>query len=438
MTTDFTLQPTADALEARIRANRLLSLPVAWADEMVFPHYGGLSIYNLAQSVAHVLGVDLPNPVPLDEAVWGGDSPVGQVDRVVMFLSDGLGYRWLRRFMDDDPALRAAVADLSEGRGPLPLTSVTPSTTAAALTTLWTGHTPIAHGIIGLTMFLREFSMQFYSLTFAPPGRRFAENTFAQWGLNPDTFIPVEGLAMALQAAGVPTHLLLDYRLMESGLSRLLHRGVSQRHFHLSFADFWLRLGEALRATTGQRCVVSVYWPAVDALAHAYGANTPYLRAEVRQQFENMTRLLADSGIRDGRTLLLFLADHGHHDVPRLVDFRRHPQAGPVRAALRCGMSGEGRLPYLNLLPDGRDEALETLSCDFADTLTWVDAHAAAYAGLFGPEAPYAESLHRLGDAVIVPRLGCMVIDSSPEPVVSAHGGLTDWEMLVPFIWKRL
>lgn len=81
----------ADALEARIRANRLLDLPVPWAGELVFPHYGGLSIYNLAQSVAQVLGVELPPGAPLDEAVWGGSSPVGQVDRVVMFLSDGIG-----------------------------------------------------------------------------------------------------------------------------------------------------------------------------------------------------------------------------------------------------------------------------------------------------------------------------------------------------------
>ncbi|MGQ9889162.1 MAG: alkaline phosphatase family protein [Aggregatilineales bacterium] len=438
MTADFKLQPTADALEARIRANRLLSLPAAWADEIVFPHYGGLSIYNLAQSVAHVLGVDLPNPAPLDDAVWGGDSPVGQVDRVVMFLSDGLGYRWLRRFMDDDLALRQAVADLSEGRGPLLLTSVTPSTTAAALTTLWTGHTPIAHGIVGLTMFLREFSMQFYALTSAPPGKRFPENTFAQWGLNPDTFIPVEGLAAALQKAGVPTHLLLDYRLIDTGLSRLLHRGVSERHLHVSFSDFWLRLGDTLRATAGQRCVVSVYWPAVDALAHLYGADTPYLRAEVRQQFEALTCLLADERVRDGRTLFLFLADHGHYDVSQFVDLSRYPQAGPVRAARRCGMSGEGRLPYLNLLPAGRDEALEALSRDFAALLYWVDARAAAYAGLFGPETPYAESLHRLGDVVLIPRLGYIVIDSPAEPSVSAHGGLADWEMLVPFIWKRL
>lgn len=438
MTAAFTFQHTADTLEARIRANRLFNLSASWASEMVFPHYSGLSIYNLAQSVAHVLGVELPNAAPLDAAVWGSDPPVGQVDRVVMFLSDGLGYCWLRRFMDDDSALRQAVADLSEGRGPLPLTSVTPSTTAAALTTLWTGHTPIAHGIVGLTMFLREFSMQFYALTFSPPSKRFPENAFAQWGLNPDTFIPVDGLAAALQNAGVPTHLLLDYRLMDTGLSRLLHRSVSERHLHVSFGDFWLRLSDTLRATAGQRCVVSVYWPAVDTLAHVYGADTPYLRAEVRQQFEALVRALADDRVQDRRTLFLFLADHGHHDVRQFVNLRHHPQAGPVQAAQRLSLSGEGRLPYLTLLPEQRTVALETLSRDFADMLTWVDARTAVAAGLFGPEPPYAEALHRLGDVVLIPRLGYMVFDTPPEPIVSAHGGLADWEMLVPFIWKRL
>lgn len=438
MTSSFSFQATADALEARIRANRLLDLPVPWVGELVFPHYGGLSIYNVAQSIPHLLGVPLPDAAPLDPDVWGGSAPAGEVDRIILFLTDGLGYRRLRSFMGDDPALRESVGALSDGRGPVPLTSVTPSTTAAALSTLWTGHTPAAHGIVGLTMFLREFSMQLYSLTYAPPGKRFAENTYAEWGMDHDKFIPVEGLGTALQAAGVPTHVLLDLRLMESGLTRLLHRGVSSRHFHMSFADFYLRLAGLLQETAGMRCVISVYWPAVDALSHAYGADTPFVRAEVRQQFESLRQVLETDGVADGRTMLFLLADHGHYDVPRLVDFRRHPQAGPVRDAMRFGMSGEGRLPYLNLFADRREQAIDALRRDFADTLTVIDSRAALEAGLFGPEPPYAESLPRLGDAVLIPRLEYMVVDSSPEMVVSAHGGLTDWEMLVPFIWKRL
>ena len=71
---------------------------------------------------------------------WFPD-PVAGAEQVVLLVIDGLGEEQLRE--------RAALAPvMSSGVGG-PITSVAPSTTACALTTLVTGKVPAEHGVVG-------------------------------------------------------------------------------------------------------------------------------------------------------------------------------------------------------------------------------------------------------------------------------------------------
>ncbi len=438
----FTLQAAADALERRLRAHRLLDLPVPWADEVIFPDYGGLSIYNVAHTVARLLGADLPDSAPLDDAVWGGDPPEGTVDRVVLILSDGLGYRWLGGYMAGDDDLRAAVYDLTDGRGPLPLTATCPSTTATALTTLWTGASPARHGLMSFRVYLREISTLAIPLFWQPVAGNHPRGSLSQYGLDPAAFVPVPGLVERLAAAGVPTYVFLRHDFLNSGFSLILHRGLTEAGArpHMNSSDIWPRLRELLAETAGQRCYIAVYWDQVDTLSHAYGSGNAYIHHEVRRQLADLRAVLADDSVRDGRTLVLLLADHGHANTPHVLNVRAEPRAAPIYDALHGFMSGEGRLPYLHLRAGFRQAVIDCLEAAFADCLAWIDPAAALEAGLFGPGPSYAEVPHRLGDLILVPRLGWKLDDGSGPPgqMMSSHGGLSDWEMLVPLLWKRL
>lgn len=436
----FSLQATADALEARIRANRLLTFAQEWTRDWVYPYFSGLSLYNLAQSVPHLLGVSMPNAAPLDAAVWGDDDPSGQIDRVVLFLSDGLGYKLLQQFIADDPEFADLVAEVSDGRGAVPLTSISPSTTVAALNTLWTAQPPAVHGVVGLAMLLRQFSMPIYMLSYAPLTGQHPAGTFETWGLDPATFIPVPGLAELLAASSVETHLLLEKGMVGTGLSKLLHRGVQPhyRHTHTGFTDFWLRLHDVLTLTKGRRSVVQIYYHAFDTIAHAYGADTVYTRHEAKQQFAQLRALFSDPALRDGRTLVLIFADHGHHNAGQVVHLAEQPEARAIHDALRLGMTGEPRMGYLTLRDGLRAQVIDTLDVQFSDALAWVDSTAALNAGLFGTQPPYAEVPHRIGDLIVFPREGWLVTDARMPKLVSWHGGLTDWEMLIPLLVKRL
>src|SRR5262245_46067966 len=124
----------ADQLEAQIRANRLFNLPVAWENECIYPYYEGLSLRNIPHTVADILNAPMPNSAPLLDIVWQAQKP--EAERVVVFLMDGMGYMHLNQLMETNAELRDAVAQISGGRMPVPLTSVAPSTTMVALTTL--------------------------------------------------------------------------------------------------------------------------------------------------------------------------------------------------------------------------------------------------------------------------------------------------------------
>ena len=437
MTQKFTLHSTAIQLEAKIRANRLLNLPVSWESEVVYPHYGGLSIYNIAQTVA--AGFGLVADAPLDAAVWGGETPLNDINRIVLIIIDGLGYQLLNAMLAEDAELCAAVGEITQGRGVLPLTSVAASTTAVALTTLWTAKTPAAHGMLGTTMFLREFALLANMLYYTPDSCPYPPGTLNSWGIKAADFVQVEALGQLLEHAGVPTHLVLDMKLMGSGLSVMLHRGITRCHLHAGAQDSWMRLRDVLAATAGQRCFVGAYWPAVDDLSHLYGMNTAYLQREVKQQFMALRDVLVSDAVADGHTLVFITADHGHHDVKRTINLEEDERARPIREALRLAPAGDTRFAQFYLREGYRQSVINVLAHDFADQLAWIEPKVALEVGLFGQEAPHPEFFHRTGDLIVISRLGAQVVKNrrSHQPV-STHGGLSDWEMLVPFLWRRI
>ena len=124
----------AALIEQQILAHRPFTVSVPWADEIVYPYYDGLSIRNLAHTVVRLLD-GKPSSTwlgssPLDGRLW--EHLWGQAKRIVLFISDGLGWRLLQEIVSADTDTAQIVADLT-GDGTLtPLTSVVPSTTAPA------------------------------------------------------------------------------------------------------------------------------------------------------------------------------------------------------------------------------------------------------------------------------------------------------------------
>jgi len=84
----------------------------------------------------------------------------------VLLLVDALGYNQLVELMERGQAdfwqRNLAKSTL------LPITSISPSTTSTALTTIWTGTTPQEHGIIGYEMWVKSLSMVINTIVHSP------------------------------------------------------------------------------------------------------------------------------------------------------------------------------------------------------------------------------------------------------------------------------
>lgn len=432
----MTLTTIAAQLEDRIRSNRLLQLPVSWQDELIYPSYDGLSIMNLMQSVAGIFGVEVDRP--LDEAVWAGQS-LDDVERVVLFLTDGLGYKLLTQFMLDDAGVRDGIEALTDGRGPVPLTSTAPSTTAVALPTFWTARTPGEHGMISTMMYLSRFGTVGNMLSYAPAFGQHGAGAFSEWNMPPETFVEHPTLAEQLATVNVPVHLLLENKLHGTGLSRIMHRGVAHGHHHTGNLDMWLRLRDVLEQTAGQRCFVNAYWPVVDLLSHAYGFQSKYVYNEIAYQIQALRDLLSDPGVQDGHTLVLIVADHGHYDSVDTVDLPSDDSAKPIYDAMRGSFGGELRFAHLFLQSGSRQRVIDVLAQAFNDRLAWVEPQTARHAGLFGNGDTHPDVMNRMGDLIVISRQGYRLRDYNRYlKAIGIHGGLSDWEMMVPLIWRRI
>ena len=431
----FSMDSTADALEQRIRDNRLLSPSVMWRDEIIFPYFDGLSIANLARSIMNLLGVEVDSP--LDAAVWGGTVP--DVDRVVLFISDGLSYKYLKQLVNVDSQIRDDIIAISAGRGFVPLTSIIPSTTVAALTTLWTGVAPGQHGVVGTHMFLKEVSMMCNFLRFKPTIGQHRNGVLEDWGLDASTFVTVPSLADRLAKAGAETHLLMERPLIGSGLSKILHRGVGKNHSHCGTADLWVRVREVLAQTRGTKSYVSVYLDHIDRLSHQYGAHNPYTHAEVAAQLHHLREILQDETVQDGRTVFIFIADHGHYDVSSQVILRDDPRMAVLREAMRYDPGSESRMSTFALHEGTKSGVINHVNNTLADEFTVFDVDAMIDSGIFGAGDFHPHLRSRLGDVILTPRLGTVLAkELYQDKSLSRHGGFADWEMLVPFLWNRI
>jgi len=128
---------------SRIAAGTMEGLPQD--GDLTLPFYDGLSLTNLPHTMTHLLGVPGFGQPPLDDSILAELG--GPYEKVVLLVVDALGAALLDRMLQQDPQL---VWSAFRDRGVYsPITSVCPSTTASALTTLWTGVGPASHGIIG-------------------------------------------------------------------------------------------------------------------------------------------------------------------------------------------------------------------------------------------------------------------------------------------------
>lgn len=325
---------------------------------------------------------------------------VASASQVVLLVIDGLGWEQLRAHAEHAPVL--------SGMQGGPITTVAPSTTATALTSIATGLTPGEHGIVGYRIDVGGQVMN----TLRWWTTRDARKPFPPAQVQP--FAPFLG-------QDVPVLSKAD--LEGSGFTEAHLRGTRPVGWRVA-SSIAVTAGELL--SKGERFVYA-YYDGVDKVAHERGFG-PYYEAELRAADRLVGEVIAH--LPRGAALLV-TADHGQVQVgddTRALD--------PGLLPLIRGQSGEGRFRWLHARPGAASE-LAAASHEAHGSVAWVVTRERMIdEGWLGPvvSPPVAS---RLGDVALVafaPTSFDDPADTGPYPLVCRHGSLTSAEMFVPLL----
>jgi hypothetical protein len=412
-----------------LKAYRLPGLELG--EEFVHPSYHGASILNLPSAICQALAAPPFGALPLQAGLLGPLSH--DIRRVIFILVDALSLHRLQRWMSDGTA--PVWSRLAQDGQLAALTSVTPSTTSAALTSLWTGRSPAEHGVVGYELWLKEYGVVTNMIAHAPITFEGDAGSLAKAGFVPERFLNQPTLGTHLAQHGIKSYALQHRSIIRSGLSQMFFRDVEVHGFFTN-TELWVNLRHLVEANPRQRQYFWVYTGQVDHDSHFYHPDDERTVAEFAdfsRAFEDQfLRRLAPSA-RQG-TLVMLTADHGMIATQKdsHFDLRNHPE---LTRLLHILPTGEHRLAYLFVQPGQVEAVRRYFEQAWPGQFTFLKPAMAVEKGLFGPGMPHPRLAERIGDLIAIARDDAYLWWADKDNLlVGRHGGLSADEMIVPLL----
>ena len=368
------------------------------------PAFGGGSLADVLPAVLHSLGVAGGAP---------GEMGLAATQRLCLVLVDGLGMNALLSHPEETPFLSSLL-----GRGASrAITSVFPTTTPIALTSLGTGLSPGEHGVTGLLIRLPE------------DGR--LVNTLA---------LPAQVDMRSLQPRSTAFERAARAGVVVTRVGPRAFDGAGLTEAGLRGGDYTSAesVGERVAAAAAAvrrpgRTFTYVYFGDLDATGHRQGCGSEAWRQELRH-VDRLVEQLAEALPTDAT--LVVTSDHGMVDVP--VGKRWDVAAEPVLAEGVEVVAGDLRGVHVHTVHGGADDVLAAWRGTLGKSFWVMPRDEAVESGLYGPVV-VDHVRERIGDLVAAARDDSAVVDSRVLPpqmlgLVGLHGSLTQDELVVPLL----
>ena len=366
----------------------------------VIPDYSGANLTGIIPGCLLGASGRRPNwfPQPLQEA-----------ERIVLLVIDGLGYEQLQRHAQIAPNLMSLVGGS--------ITTIAPSTTASALTSLVTGASPAEHGIVGYRMDMGDSIM----------------NSLRWWSDTRD----LRKVHPPATVQPIPPFVGMTIPVVSR--AELEGSAFTEAHLRGSRPCGW-RAASSIVAqcanliSSGEKFVYA-YYDGIDKIAHERGFGA-YYDSEIAATDWLVGSLL--NTLPSGTTLAI-TADHGQVQVDDNVVHL----SNDIKASLHH-QSGEGRFRWLHA-KRGQESDLLQIATDSYSDIAWVASRdqviEEAWLGPARGGRIADQVKRRLGDVALVPFTATTFddpLDSGPFSLVCRHGSLTADEMFVPFLARTV
>jgi len=376
----------------------------------VLPAYGGGSLVNLVASLVEARGGPPRHPA----AALLEPRELESARNVVLVILDGLGDNYLMR--------QGKGGELARRRRGA-LTSVFPSTTASAITTSYTGCTPVEHGITGWYTYFGEAGYVAAPLPFRTRGDMLP---LRGKGFTPERAFTARPIFESMQARAI---IVSSAEIIASEYN-LYHCAAAERRAYDSLERFVAEVEAAVKSGP-ERKFIYAYWPAYDATSHRYGSES----AEAAREFERIDAAFGEllQKLSGTETTVVATADHGFIDVPLEASLEL---PASLAAMLRFPLCGERRVAYCHVHDS---DAFARKARDWLGERAEVKPSAQLVReGWFGPGEAHPRFAERVGDVALVMNGRYTVKDWTAGEArhlhIGNHGGPTADEMMIPLI----
>ncbi|MFT5267166.1 MAG: hypothetical protein ACI88C_000590 [Acidimicrobiales bacterium] len=358
--------------------------------QMAVPDYQGACVSNIV-------------PALLEHRMLGeGWIPERVLDaqQVVLLVIDGLGWNQLVSRQHLAPVLAA-----SEGQ---PITTVAPTTTAAALTSITTGAPPGDHGVVGYR--IRTGGETLNVLRWA------TENGDAR-----ERVIP--GDLQVLPPFGARNPIVITKSEFARSGFTAAHLSGGQFRGYSTMSTF---VHEIETAVNEDERFVYAYYDGLDRVGHERGH-----AAAFDAEYAFVDRMVGDIRDRlDPSVAVVVTADHGQvhtgdNVVPIDTTVMRHTRA----------ISGEARFVWLHANPGAEALLLDAANAAHRDDAWVLSVKQVIDQRLLGGRVS-PDARGRLGDVALIAKSTVALVDpAAPKSIlIGRHGSLTADELYVPLL----
>jgi predicted AlkP superfamily pyrophosphatase or phosphodiesterase len=265
---------------------------------IVYPDYKN-SIVNLVSSILDVYDVKTDHP-PLKQL---NVEDLKLKQNIIFFILDGFGMNLLKKFTSSTKFLKQNFVS--------PITSVFPSTTSAAITSLISGKTPWEHGAIGWTLYFKEFAK---NIDYLPNWDSITTTTQDSDQYNIIDYVGADNIFDKISET---THKIQQYYLAHEELSQspniIRNSGTAEIISYSDHKYLFETLNKLITKKKSDKKLIFVYSSSPDKIEHQHGVHADEVEnfiKEIDSAFEKLSSQLAGTD-----TTILLTADHGLIDI---------------------------------------------------------------------------------------------------------------------------